>query len=174
MFWLRIFADLINIFKAGASPTQMGAGFALGFMIGLTPGWPIHVIVLVLLVLILNVNLSMVIFASFIAAGIGWLVDPQLDLLGAYILQEPSLNAFWTTLYNTPFASLTHFNNTVIMGAFVAGLALILPLFFLVYLIVKKFGQPIGRWIKKTRLGKLVLGSKIYSVYSRVRRVKVI
>lgn len=172
MFWVKIFADLINIFKAGASPSQIAAGFTLGLIIGLTPGWPLHIIVLVLAVLIFNVNLGMAVLATFLGAGLGWLIDPQLDELGAMILQMPELKELWTSLYNTPLASLTHFNNTVIMGAAAAGLALAIPVFVFIYLIVKKFGQPIGAWIRKTKLGKLVLGSKLYSVFSTVRRIK--
>ena len=63
MFPLQFIAKLIKILRSGATPAQIAGGFILGMIIGLTPRWSVHNLLIVLIIILINVNISMAIFS---------------------------------------------------------------------------------------------------------------
>ncbi len=133
MFGIELLAKLVKILRSAASPNQIAAGFIIGMIIGLTPFWTLHNLVLIILVIILNVNIATGIFSWIIFSGIGYIMDPLFHHLGYFILVDLTfLKGLWTTLYNFPIIALSKYNNTVVMGSLTVSLALCLPVYFLV------------------------------------------
>ena len=62
MFGLEILAKLVKILRSAASPNQIAAGFIIGMIIGLTPLWTLHNLILFVLLIILNVNIASALF----------------------------------------------------------------------------------------------------------------
>ncbi|MDH5378591.1 MAG: DUF2062 domain-containing protein, partial [Gammaproteobacteria bacterium] len=99
MFWIKILRDVLGVFKAGASGHQIAGGFVLGFAIGLTPGWPLHVLILCVITFLLSVNLSIAGVAATLAVALAWILDPVLDSVGYMLLKETNaLQGLWTTM----------------------------------------------------------------------------
>lgn len=172
MIWLRLLANFINAVSTGAHPAQIAGGFTLGFVMGLVPGWPLHVWILLIATLLLNVNLGMAVAGSFIAVVLAWLFDPLVDALGAWLLEDVALlHSLWTAMFNSPIWMLTRFNNTVVMGATVFGLAGAVPLFFALRYLIIKYRETIVARIRTWRLVALVRGSRAYDWYTRLRRL---
>ena len=72
MFVLEFIAKLIKILRSEISPNQISWGFALGMILGLTPFWSLHNLIVVILIIILKVNLATAIFSFGIFSAIAY------------------------------------------------------------------------------------------------------
>lgn len=170
MFILEFLAKLIKILRSEISPNQISWGFVLGMILGLTPFWSLHNLLVVILIVILKVNLATAIFSFGIFSAIAYLVDPLFHSFGYYLLVDlESLNDFWTWLYNVPVLALSKFNNTVVMGSLISSLILMLPVYFLVKIGIVNYREKIDVKIKNWKFIKLIKGTKIYSMYEKIR-----
>ena len=170
MFVLEFIAKLIKILRSEISPNQISWGFALGMILGLTPFWSLHNLIVVILIIILKVNLATAIFSFGIFSAIAYLVDPLFHSFGYYLLVDlDSLNAFWTWLYNVPILALSKFNNTVVMGSLIFSIILMIPVYFLVKIGVVNYREKIDVKIKNWKFIKLITKTKIYSLYEKIR-----
>src|SRR5688572_30241055 len=102
MFWINYLQKLVRALNDNTSPNQLAAGFALGALIGLLPGFNLLVIGVWLVVLLLQVHIGMALASAVIFAIIAAITDPLFEKLGLYLLTDVSpLKGVWTTLYNT-------------------------------------------------------------------------
>jgi len=170
MFWFNILTNFIKILREGQTPRQVAGGFALGSMVGLSPTLTLQGLFLWLIILILDVNLSAAILAFTLFTLIAFIFDPVFHRLGYFLLVDvESLKGFWTTLYNAPIAPLTRFNNTVVLGSFVSGFLLFVP----VYLGMKKFvvtyRSTIGARIERWKVYQILSKSSFVQWYLKIR-----
>jgi uncharacterized protein (TIGR03546 family) len=108
--------------------------------------------------------------AILLASLFAYLLDPIFHDIGYYILTAiPSLQGIWEGIYNNPLGPLTRFNNTVVMGSFVAGLVLVLPVFFLMKKLVIVYRENLEDRIKKWKIVQAIKGSKLVQLYERIR-----
>jgi len=169
MFWLKIIGRFLRVLREGATPGQIAAGFLLGFAIGFIPGAPLHVLILVLITLVFSVNLSMAIAGILVALAVGWLFDPLIERLGYWLLVDVHfLKGLWTAMYNSPVIMLTRFNNTVIMGASAAMLALAWPLYWLLSRGVVVYREKYLARVERLRIVQMLKASKFYRWYQRL------
>ena len=168
MFPLQFIAKLIKILRSGASPPQIAGGFILGMIIGLTPLWSLHNLLIALIIILINVNISMAIFSFLLFSGIAYLVDPLFHNFGYFLLVElSSLRGVYTSMYNIPVIALTKFNNTVVMGSFVSSLILLLPVYFLTKMGVLAYREKVEARVQKLKIVQMLKGSKVYSLYEK-------
>lgn len=170
MFFLQFITKFIKVMRAGASPAQIAGGFALGALIGLMPFLTLQSFIIFCIIFLLNVNLSAATFAIFIASFGAFLLDPLFHNLGFFILTGiASLQALWAKLYNMPVGPLTRFNNTVVMGSFISGLALFLPFYFGMKKLVVAYREGLEAKIKQWKIVQIITGSKAWQWYERLR-----
>jgi uncharacterized protein (TIGR03546 family) len=108
---------------------QLAAGFACGLLFALLPAGNLLWFLLFFATFFFKVNYAMQLLVALLLSPLRLLVGSALDELGWAILNAPFLRGAFTALYNAPIAPLTRFNNTIVMGGLVAGLALWLPAF---------------------------------------------
>jgi len=172
MFWFNIIYKIIKVFKGGATPGQISAGLTLGVILGLTPGWPAHMLALLLIVLILNVNLTLFLVGIALGKVVGWALDPAFDALGGYaLLNIDSLKGLYTAMYNSPFWMLTRFNNTLVMGGFVAALLFSLPLYFLFRILATLIQSRLIPKFQDSKIAKAIKKSWLFGIYSKIDAV---
>ena len=170
MFFLQFITKFIKVMRAGASPAQIAGGFALGSLIGWMPFLTLQSAVIFCVIFLLNVNLSAATFAIFIFSFGAFLLDPLFHDLGFYVLTGiVSLQGLWTKLYNMPVAPLTRFNNTVVIGSFIGGLALFVPAYFGMKKLVVVYREGLEAKIKQWKIVQVVTGSKLWQWYERLR-----
>lgn len=170
MFWLKILAKFVQAMREGQTPHQIAAGFGLGFLIGLMPFFTLQGLLFLLILLFLNVNLAAGTLAIILCSLIAYLFDPLFHDLGYFLLTGiPALMGAWETLYNLPLAPLTRFNNTVVLGSFVSGLVLFIPVYLgmkkFVVLYRTKFEARLLQW----KVIKAIKGSKFVRWYQKIR-----
>ena len=163
---LDLLAKLLKALNAEGSPTQISLGFATGLMVGLTPLWSLHNLVLVFFVFLFRINLSAFFLAFAVFSGIAYLADPFMDQVGETLLTSPGLNEFWTVLYNNDVWRLAHFNNTLTLGSFVSALVIAIPMVFVGNFLVKRYRAHVLAWIRKTKVMQVIKASRLYRLYS--------
>ncbi|MCI0495943.1 TIGR03546 family protein [candidate division KSB1 bacterium] len=170
MIWLNMVSKFIKAFRSGESPGQIGAGFSVGFMIGLMPFWTLQGIVLFVLLFLLNINMAAGTLAILLSSFFAYLLDPIFHNLGFFVLTGiPVLQNLWETIYNIPIGPLTRFNNTVVMGSFVSGLILFIPVFFGMKKLVVLYRENFEAKVKQFKVVQAIKGSKLVRLYDRIR-----
>ena len=97
MFVLQFIAKFFKILSSAATPAQISGGFILGMVIGLTPLWSLHNLIIILLIIILNVNITMAIFSFGIFSLVAYLIDPLFHSLGYFVLVDAKvLHGMWS------------------------------------------------------------------------------
>jgi uncharacterized protein (TIGR03546 family) len=162
---LKLLQSLVKTLHSEGTPLQIGAGFALGAALGLTPLFNVHNLLIIVLLTMLNVSFGAGLLAMVLCAPFGFLLDPVFDRVGRALLNAPALRPLWTSLDNTPVLALAGFNNTVVLGSFVGWLVLAVPLFLLARQGVIYYRATLGERVKQTRVYHAVMGSHAYNIY---------
>ncbi|HNP61575.1 MAG TPA: TIGR03546 family protein, partial [Nitrospirales bacterium] len=97
--------------------------------------------------------------------GMAYLLDPLFHLLGLTVLTAPSLEGFWTSLYQSVWWRLEHFNNSIVMGSLVFSVAMFVPVLLLSNLLIRRYRQHVLAWVQKTRIMQMFKASKLYQTY---------
>ena len=169
MILLKYLSKLLKALKSGESPAQLAGGFVLGMIMGLTPFWNLHNLVVFILILIIRVNISMAILGFALFSGFAYLLDPLFHNLGFWALVDVNaFKNFWTSIYNTPIGSLSNFNNTVVLGSLIISLVLVLPMFFLTKVGVVQYREKIDTKVQKLKIVQVFKSSKLYSIYEKI------
>src|SRR5881396_412832 len=151
---------LLKHLHSDDTPGQVGAGLALGAILGLTPLLNLHNVVVLILIIMLRVSFSGALLGWLLFTPVGFAFDPLFDALGHRLLLEtPALTGVWTTLYNTPVVPLTNFNNTVVLGSLAVALALFLPLNALGRFGVRRYRAAVQAWVRRHQPPPPALGT---------------
>lgn len=146
-------------------PRQIGWGIALGFVLGLIPKGNLTAQLLLVLLMMLKVNIPFGLLTMFLVSFVNPLADKLTDPLGYALLTSDALAPLWTALYNMPVVPWTDFNNTVLLGGLLAGLALLFP----VYLAGRRFGvfynEKFRDRVMNSRLVKSLKASVLFDWY---------
>ncbi len=151
---------LLKHLHSDDTPGQVGAGLALGAILGLTPLLNLHNVVVLILIIMLRVSFSGALLGWLLFTPLGFAFDPLFDALGHRLLLEtPALTGVWTTLYNTPVVPLTNFNNTVVLGSLAVAVALFLPLNALGRFGVRRYRAAVQAWVRRHQPPPPALGT---------------
>lgn len=127
---LGLLRQFIQGLTTETEPSQIAAGVAFGFLIGLLPKATLTVQLLLVLVMALRVNFPIALLFVALTTLVNPLLDKLTDPIGYALLTLPSLAPLWTNLYNMPVMPWTGFNNTVLLGGLIFGLAMFAPVYF--------------------------------------------
>lgn len=162
---LDLVAKLLRALNAEGSPTQISLGFAAGLIVGLSPLWSLHNVLLLFLVFLLRINLSAFFLSFAVFSGIAYLVDPIMNKIGEAMLTSPALSGIWTSMYNQDIWRLAHFNNTLTLGSLVSAVVIAVPLVFVSNFLVKKYRAHVLAWVRKTKIAQMLKASRLYRIY---------
>jgi uncharacterized protein (TIGR03546 family) len=146
----------LRALNSNANPRQIATAMALGMVLGLTPLFSLHNLLIVLLVFILRINLGGLLLSFGLFSGFAYILDPLFHQWGQSVLTAASLNGLWTELYNNAFWRLTSFNNTIVMGSLLFSLILFFPLLFLLSWLIERYRQHLMKIFEKLHLTKLI------------------
>lgn len=173
MFWLKLVRDFFNVLRAGQTPRQIAAGFALGSILGLSPMFTLQGALIWFILLVFDVNLSAAGVAITLCSLVAFLADPAFHWLGYQILVNvASLTPVWTWLYNAPIAPLSRFYNTVVMGSLCVSLILALPIYAGMKRFVIAYRTHIHSRVEKWKVYTVLQRSTIVRWYQKIRDLK--
>ncbi len=167
MFGIDIIFKLIKLLNSEKhSPAQLAGGMSIGMIMGLTPWFSFHHLILIVFLILFNVNFSMALLGMGIFALVGFALDGVFHDFGYYLLTLESMQATYTDWYNSAMI-LTNFNNTVLMGSFVAAI-IATPFMFPVFLfLIKKYRTHALKWFQNSKVNKVLKGSKLFMLYEK-------
>ncbi len=163
----KFLAKVLSVLNSEISPRQIAAGFAFGVWMGLLPLTGLLPTLFLVFSFLININLTIMFVAAGIAKLLAFGLDPLANQLGySLLVKTEGLRAFWTQLYNMPVVPFTKFNNTLVLGSFVIGFFLLVPMYFFGRWGVTQYRARWREKILKTRLMQLFKASTVYKLYS--------
>lgn len=162
---LEALAKLLKVLNSETQPGQISLALALSMIVGFTPVFSLHNIVVIFFVLTLRVNLSAFLLGFITFSGMAYLLDPLFNDFGRAVLTYKGLEEFWTGLYNSTFWRMTRFNNTIVMGSFLSSLIAFMPVVLVGNFIIRRYRTYILAGVRKIRLVQIIKASKFYNIY---------
>jgi len=162
---LTLLMKLLKALNSEASPSQISLAFVLAMIMGFTPLWSVHNLLVLLLALVLRINLTGFFLAFGVFSGIAYALDPWFIQAGEYLLTHADLKDFWTSLYVSDAWRVTRFNNTLTLGSLVVSLALALPAFLIFNFLIHQYRDKIFAWVQKSKLMQMLKANKFYGLY---------
>lgn len=154
---IKWIAQIIVAFNSNVKRTQIAAGISCGLLLALVPAGNLLWIVLFLLFFLTKAHYGMGMIAMALVKLLGFLTSPALDAIGWAALNAKGLQPLFKELYAMPIAPLTRFYNTLVMGGFVSGMLLWLPVFFLSLGLVTIYRAKLAPAISNSKLTKAFL-----------------
>jgi len=168
---ISFIAKLLVALNNNSRPGELSSGIAFGFCLTLIPGGNLLWVLIFIIAFLLKHHLGAMLLTMLLLSPLSGVMDMMLHRTGEMILTAPILQNFFTKLYNLPVLPWFHFNNTVVMGAFIWSLILWLPLFFLFRLLVVIYRNKIASKIAESKfikaISKIPLVSKLSSAYRK-------
>ena len=155
---LRPVRLLLQAVVMESTPRQMSLGLAFGVLLGLVPKGNLLAIGLGLMLAATRLNLAVAALGAMAAALAAVACDGVFDQIGWWVLSRPQLTGVWQWLYEKPFVPWTDFNHSIVMGSFVMGLALILPVHFASRPLFARYAGVVRMYAGRTWLVKVVQG----------------
>lgn len=165
---LRPVRLLLQAVTMASTPRQMSLGLAFGVLLGLVPKGNLLAVVLGLMLAATRLNLAVAALGAMVAAVVAVVCDGWFDQLGWWVLSRPQLAGVWEWLYAKPFVPWTDFNHSIVMGSFVTGLVLILPVHLLSQPLFVKYAGVLRAVAAKSALVRIVQGVEVVDRVSEV------
>jgi len=167
---LRLLARLLKALNSEASPWQIAVAIAMGMIVGLTPLWRLHNLVLFFCVFFFRVNLSAFFVAFGFFSGIAYLADPVFLRIGENLLTSPALEPVWISLYSSGFWQLSRFNHTTTLGSLTIAVIMFPLLLIASKVPISTYRKYILTWMQKFKVVRWVKASRFYRYYEALTR----
>lgn len=161
----QLFAFL-KLLNSDTGENQIAAGIACGLILGFAPVFSLQTLVVFVLLFFFRIQIGAAFVAAFFFKFPAFLFDPLFHRIGKAILEQPSLEPLFTTLYNMPILPFTKFYNTVVMGAGVTSLLLFPVVFFVSRALIVKYRKTVVERFKQTKFWKAVQATSLYKWYA--------
>nr|WP_194362707.1 TIGR03546 family protein [Neptunicella marina] len=158
-------AKFLKLLNSEASPWQIAIAITLGLIVGLTPFWRLHNLLILLIVLMLRINLSGFIVSVSFFSLIGWIFGGLFDKVGSELLSNPDLATFWSSLFNLPLGLLSQLNHSITLGSLLISLLLTPVCLLLSKQLVIQYRERFMRWVHKLKIMQVFKASKVYRLY---------
>ena len=158
-------AKLLKVMNSESEPGQISLAVCLSMVVGLTPLYSLHNLLVLLLVFLLRVNVSAFLLGWVFFSGAAFLLDPLFHKLGLWVLTLPALKGVWTTLYGQALWRVEGFNNSIVMGSLLVSLVLAIPLFLALNGIIRRYRLHILERLRKLKIVHILKASKFYEIY---------
>lgn len=148
---MEFFKKIFKALNSAQHPWQVTLAIALGMVAGLTPFSGTQTLLILFIVFLLNVHIGLFFAASGLFAGVAYLFDPQMEQLGYMLLTNEGMKELYTAGYNNGLVRLSHFDNTLTMGATVLSLLLAVPLFFILNFVIALYRDRIAAYLNSNK-----------------------
>ncbi|MCH8532499.1 MAG: TIGR03546 family protein [Saccharospirillum sp.] len=161
-------AKVLKALNSEAGPWQIA--FAVGFalIIGLTPLWSLHNLLVLLLVFVLRTHLSTFFVFWAIFSGFAYMLDGWFDQVGYQMLTSPGLEGFWTALYQNDWWQVSRFNHTITVASLVVSLSLFLPVVVISRIGILRYRDKLMPVMSRLKVVQVIKTSRLFEIYQRL------
>ncbi len=168
MFILKQILKLIQLLHADEGTFAL----ALGFSLSLFPAFGGYTSILgllsVLIVMIFRVQMGAYFLGTFLFALISLPFSNIFNSIGLWLLTKPSLETFWTSLYQNPLMHWLKFNHTQVLGGQVAALILFPFSLILFQYLIRKYQNTVVKAFKNTKVYKYFSKTSLVIGYNNI------
>lgn len=161
---LTLFAKILKVLNSEDSPWQIGWAVGFGVLAGLLP-FGLLTIAILLVVCLFTINLSAFLVVWGVCGGLMLIFGDALEALTWQYAQNP---AFLELLASTEALQLLHLHHTLVLGAFVLGLLLLLPLGWLTTFLVTQYRVRVMQQVRKWKMVQILKASKLVQIYEKL------
>jgi len=154
---LRYIKSFFLALNANAHPGDIAHGVALGLFLAMVPKANLLWAFLFLFILFVRVNKGAFFLSLILLAFVVPFTDVAIEALGYGILSLPFLQGPYEGLYAVPFAGLTRFNNSMVMGGLAAGIVLYVPAYAIVRFLVDRYRKVLQPKIANSKFMKVLV-----------------
>lgn len=159
---------LVKIFKAlnsEQSPRQLAIAASLAVIVGLTPLFSLHNIIIFLLVLWFRVNLTIFLVLWPLFSLFGMMLAPVAENLGLKILQTSALVPLWEAFYNTLPGRWSNFYYSGVIGSLVIAIGIALIIYPVSKNMVILYRDKWFEKFEQYQVVKMLKASKFWQLY---------
>ena len=139
-----------------------------GMIVGLTPFWRLHNILILFIVLFFRVNIGTFLL-SFSAFGVlAFALDPTMVSVGEAVLTSEGLQSTWISLYNTDLGQLSQFFHTLTMGSLLVSIVLCPVVLIASKILIVRYREHIMAWIEQLKIVQFLKGTRLFDIYQKL------
>lgn len=168
---LKQLFSFLKILNSETGENQIAFGIAFGVILGFSPLFSLQTLLVFVFLFFFRVQMGAAFISSFVFSFVAYLFDPLCEMLGSWALELTALEGLYTTLYNLPIIPFTRFNNSLVMGSFLVGMILFIPVFFLSKKMIIKYRVTILTKIKGTKLFKVIEKTALFKWYAKYNQL---
>lgn len=162
---LKQLFNFIKLLNSDKGSAQIAAGIVAGMILGFSPALSLQTVLIFLVLFFFRIQIGAALLALPVFKIVAYPLDPLFDRVGGAVLELGALQDLFTALYNMPIVPLTRFNNSVVMGAGVAGLLLAPVLFVVAVKLIHSYREQVVARFEKTAFWKAVKATSFYNWY---------
>lgn len=168
LFFFKTLSQVLKLLNSETAPSQIAAGFCFGMIIGFSPFFTWHNLIIFLIVCLFRVNFSAFFLSTALCSILGFFLDPLFDGFGYFLLVKiEALRPLWITVSSAPILPFFRFNNTVVTGSLGLALFLFIPLFIVLIVMIKAYRKSWRGKIKQSKWMKALKATKLYGLYQK-------
>ncbi|MFB6347229.1 MAG: TIGR03546 family protein [bacterium] len=164
-FLFRQLFKLIYLLNSETGTRSIAAGCACGLVLGFSPVVSLQGLLVVAVVLFFRVQIGAAMLSSGLFKFVALLMTGVFHWIGDSVLSVRILEPVYTLLYNLPLIPYTRFYNTVVMGAGVVSLILVVPVYLITCRLVDQYRGDVLRRLKTSRYWSLWKSTSLYKWY---------
>ena len=161
MILLKIILKFLKIINSEAHPWQIALGFAAGTILGLTPIFSAHNVLIFLIILSFRINITSVFVSWGIFSTLALFTNPYSVRIGEALLLHTSFYSIGHFLSETPIIALCNLTNTIVLGSLLISLAISIPITILMIIIVRYYRNTLKQKVEKWKIVKILKASKL-------------
>lgn len=159
---------IIKAINSEQGPWQLSFAVSLALVLGFTPLWSVHNVIVLLCAFIFRVHLATFFVFWALFSGIAYMIDPWFHQIGLSLLTQPGMQATWTAMYQNDFWLVTHFNHTITLGSLLVALIAFFPVAVFFRFSVVKYRASMMPWFNKLKVVQVLKASRVYELYQRL------
>lgn len=161
---LTLIAKILKVLNSEDSPWQIGWAVGFGVLAGLLP-FGLLTIVILLVVCFFTINLSTFLLVWGVCGGLMLIFG---DALEAFTWQHAQSPSFLELLASTESLQLLHLHHTLVLGALLLGLFLLLPLGWISSFLVIQYRLRVMSKMRKWKVVQVLKASKLVQIYEKL------
>ncbi len=169
---LKQLFSFIKLLNSDTGTISLAMGMTCGFILGMTPSLSLHSLIIFLILFFFRIQIGAALVMAFFFKFVAFILDPAFHAVGSKMLELPSLQGFYTTLYNMPLIPFTRFNNSIVMGSAVITFILSPFVFIMSRIFIVKYRATVVARFKETKLWKAIEATKFYQWYYKYDQYK--
>ena len=153
---LKAIAKLLGAISSNTRPGAIAHAVSCGVLLGFMPKDNLLWYILFIFILFMNIQRGAYALSILLGAAFTVFLDPLFDSVGYSILTVESMKPYYASLLDIPLVAFTKFNNTVVMGSFVCGVAAYIPLYVLARLFVWAWRKYLAEKVRKLKIAAVL------------------